>query len=71
MIPQVTPVATEQFVTANARQDHGHVAAGKLRYEIGRDKRCIRHRLVHVPQQARQERDDVRPYHDLLVLCVE
>ena len=41
------------------------------RHEISRDERRIRDRLVHVPQELRQQRDDVGLDQDLVVIGAE
>ena len=71
MVAEVAPVAAEQFVAADARQDHRHVAPRELRYQVGRDEGRVGERLVHVPEQPRQQRDHVGPHDDLVVLGLE
>ena len=41
------------------------------RHEVGRDEGGVGDRLVHVPQQLRQQRDDVRAHDDLVVIGAE
>ncbi len=68
---EVTPIAAEQLVAADTGENHRHVAMRELRNEIRRDERGVRDRLVHVPQQPGQQRDDVGPDDDLVVVGAE
>jgi hypothetical protein len=71
MIPQVAPVASEQFVATHAGEDDCYVAARKLRDEVSRYECRIGDRLVHMPEQARKEPDDIRSHDDFVVLRTE
>ena len=71
MAAEVAAVAAEQLVAADARQDHLDVAARELADQVGGDEGRVGDRLVHVPQQLRQQADDVGLDDDLVVLGAE
>ena len=71
MIAEVPAIAAEQLVAADAGQNHCDVAPRELGHQEGRYERAIGYRLIHVPQQPRQQRDDIRLYDDLAVLGAE
>ena len=71
VIAEIAPITAEELVATDAGQDHRHVAPRELRHEIGRDERGVGDRLVHVPQQQRQQRDDVRAHEDLVMIGAE
>jgi hypothetical protein len=71
VLAEVAPVAAEQLVAAHAGQNDLDVLARKLRHQVGGDEGSVRHRLVHVPQQFRQQPHHIGLDHDLAVLGAE
>ena len=71
VLVEIARVAAEQLVAADAGQNHGDVLARELRDQIRRDERRVRDRLVHVPDQLRQERGDVGLHEDLVMIGAE
>ena len=70
-IAEISPIAAEQLVAADARQDDRDVAAGEFRDQIGRHEGAVGHGFVHVPEQLGQQFGHLRPHQDLLVLRAE
>ena len=71
MVAEIAAITAEQLVAAHTGEDHGDVAVRELGHEVGGDERAVGERLVHVPQELRQQRDDVRPHEDLVVIGAE
>ena len=71
MAAEVSAVAAEELVSADARQNHLDVLARELRHQESRDERGVRQRLIHVPQQLRQQADDVGANDDFAMLSAE
>ncbi len=71
VLVEIALVAAEQLVAADPREDHRDVLARELRHEVGRDERRVGDRLVHVPDQIRQQRRHVRLHDDLVMIGAE
>ncbi len=52
---QVAVVATEQLVAADTGENDGDILPRELGNQVRRDERGIRHRLIHVPDELRQQ----------------
>ena len=64
----VARIAGEALVTTVARQRDGHVLAGHLRQEIGRQRRRIGERLAIEANQLGEQLGGARPQHLLVVV---
>ena len=65
---QVTRIAGEDLVGAHAAEDHRELLARGGADQVGRDRRGIGDRLVHVPDELGQEIDDLRREHALAMV---
>src|SRR5205823_10432855 len=65
---EVSPVASEQLVTADSGENDGHVLPCELRDQVGRDERSVGDGLVHVPQELGKQTRDVRFHQYLSVI---
>src|SRR5260370_5604494 len=68
---EIAPVASEELVAANSRQDDLDVPAGEFRDQIGGDEGSIRQRLVHVPDELGKQRYDIGLDKDFMMLGTE
>ncbi len=64
---EVARVAREDLVTAHAAQDHGEPLARRGTHEVGGDAGGVGDRLIHMPDQLREQIHDAR-LQDLLVI---
>ena len=71
MVTEIAPVAAEELVPAHAGEDHGDVPSREFRHQVRRDEGGIRDRLVHVPQESREQARHVRLDDDLVVVRAE
>src|SRR5438067_1551016 len=65
---EITAIASEKLIPAYAGKDDGHFPARELRNQICRYECRVGDGLVHMPEQARKERHDIRTDKDLVMV---
>ena len=68
---RVLAVSSKQLIAAHPRKHHGRLLARLTAHQIRGDDRWIGGRLIHVPDQTRQQTDHIGFNHDLVVLAAQ
>ena len=68
---QMAGVAGKDLVATHTAEDHGELATGRGADQVGRDGGGVGHRLIHVPDQLRQQLDDIGLQGLLVVVDVK